>query len=340
MTIDQIKEKLNEPQYDFLRTNEIIKDRLIFLTLGGSHAYGTNIDTSDIDIRGCAFNRASDLIGLSGFEQFVNEETDTTIYAFNKLIHLLSSCNPNTIEMLGCKPEHYIVLSETGRQMIDNRKIFLSQRAVDSFGGYATQQLRRLENALARGSMEQARKEEHIKNSMERAVRAFESKYTSFDRGSIILYTDESERPELDREVFCNINISHYPARELCGMLNEMSNIIKDYDKLNGRNKKKDDEHLNKHAMHLIRLYLMCLDILEREEICTYREKERDFLLDIRFGKYQAEDGTYRAEFFEMIDAFEKQLDYAKRNTSLPKSPDYHRIEEFMMSVNRRVICG
>lgn len=34
-------------------------------------------------------------------------------------------------------------------------------------------------------------------------------------------------------------------------------------------------------AMHLIRLYLMCLDILEREEIVTLREKDHDLLMDI-----------------------------------------------------------
>jgi len=339
LTVEQIKSMIAEPQYDFLRTNEHVKNRLIFLTLGGSHAYGTNVESSDVDIRGCALNRASDLIGLSNFEQLVNEETDTTVYAFNKLISLLLSCNPNTIEMLGCKPEHYLVMTEIGQQMIENRGLFLSQRAINAFGGYATQQLRRLENALARGNMEQARKEEHIRNSMERAVFAFEQKYTNFENGSIVLYTDKSTRPELEREVFADIRLTHYPARELNGMLNEMANIIKDYDKLNGRNKKKDDAHLNKHAMHLIRLYLMCLDILERGEIRTYREHDREQLLKIRQGQFQKEDGTFRPEFFEMVSAFERALDYAKKNTSLPEHPDTKRVEEFVMSVNRRVIC-
>ena len=70
--------------------------------------------------------------------------------------------------MLGCKPEHYFLLTDTGRMMIENRKLFMSKRAVHSFGGYATQQLRRLENALARDKMPQSRREEHIRNSMER----------------------------------------------------------------------------------------------------------------------------------------------------------------------------
>ena len=338
MTIEQIKALIETEEYNFLRTNPHLGKRIIFLTLGGSHAYGTNVETSDVDVRGCAANSPSDILGLSSFDQFINKATDTTVYSFNKLIPLLLNCNPNTIEMLGCRPEHYFYLTDLGRQMIDNRRIFLSQRAVSSFGGYANQQLRRLENAIARDALPQARREEHIVQSMENSKAAFERKYTAFPEGSIKLYTDDSERDDLDREVFADITLRHFPAREFHSMINDMTNIIGCYEKLNGRNRKKDEDHLNKHAMHLIRLYLMCLDILEREEICTYREKDREMLLEIRRGKYQREDGTYRDEFFQMVNELEARMKYARDNTSLPKTPDYHVVEEFVMDVNRSAI--
>ena len=338
MTIEQIREMVNCKEYDFLRENPHLCNRIIFLTLGGSHAYGTNTETSDVDIRGCALNSKSDLLGLSSFDQVINEETDTVVYSFNKLIGLLSNCNPNTIEMLGCKPEHYILMSDIGREMIDNRHMFLSQRAVHSFGGYANQQLRRLENAIARDALPQSHREEHLKKSMENSIAAFEQKYTAFPEGSIKLYTGESNRDDLDREVFADINLNRFPAREFHSMINDMTNIIGCYEKLNGRNKKKDEAHLNKHAMHLIRLYLMCLDILEKEEIITYREADHDLLMSIRDGEYMCDDGTYRQEFFDMVNDFERRFQYAKENTSLPKKPDYKAIEEFVMSVNRRAI--
>lgn len=335
MTIEQIKEMVTGNQYDFLRTNPHLAGKIIFLTLGGSHAYGTNVETSDVDVRGCALNSRSDLLGLSAFEQVVNTETDTTIYSFNKLISLLINCNPNTIELLGCKPEHYFMLTDIGKQMIDNRKLFLSQKAVASFGGYATQQLRRLQNALARDRLPQALTEEHIKGALERSIKSFGDRYTSFENGGIELLTAESPRDDLDTEVFCNIHIDKYPAREFQTLLNTLSAVVGNYEKLNHRNHKKDDAHLNKHAMHLIRLYLMCLDILENEEIRTYRENDRDFLLSIRNGAFQNEDGTYRQEFFDIVSDFEKKLKYAKENTSLPAKPNMKRIEEFVMSVNK-----
>lgn len=338
MTIEQIKEMVKEPSYSFLRTNEHLGDRIIFLTLGGSHAYGTNVESSDVDIRGCAMSGVSDLLGLTNFEQYVETNTDTVVYSFNKLVSLMLSCNPNTIEMLGCKPEHYILQTDLGRKMVGNRKLFLSRRAVHSFGGYANQQLRRLENALARDRLTQSRKEEHILHSMESAVRAFEGKYTEFDKGSIKLFTDESPREDLDREIFANIRLDKYPARQFNSLINDLTNVLGTYEKLNHRNHKKDFEHLNKHAMHLIRLYLMCLDILEKEEIVTYRGDEREMLLEIRRGKYQNEDGTYQQEFFDMVNEFEERLAYAKENTSLPDHPDFNQVQEFVMEVNRRAI--
>lgn len=336
MTIEQIKQLVASPSYEFLRTDPHLGDRVMFLTLGGSHAYGTNVETSDIDIRGCAMNNASEIVGLSNFEQFVNTETDTTVYAFNKLISLLLNCNPNTIEMLGCKPEHYIYMTDAGREFINNRKMFLSKRALHSFGGYANQQLNRLENALARDRLEQAKKEEHIRRSMENSVASFESRYTDFESGSIKLYTDVSQREDMDSEIFADIHLEHFPARQFNSMMNDMHNVIGTYEKLNHRNHKKDDAHLNKHAMHLVRLYLMCIDILEKEEINTYRENDIDLLMDIRNGYYMNGDGTYCPEFFEMIDDLKARLDYAKENTALPAHPNMKEVEEFVMSVNRR----
>ena len=39
-----------------------------------------------------------------------------------------------------------------------------------------------------------------------------------------------------------------------------------------GRVIKKGEDQIGKHAMHLVRLYFMCIDILEHREIITYRK--------------------------------------------------------------------
>ena len=90
--------------------------------------------------------------------------------------------------------------------------------------------------------------------------------------------------------------------------------------------------------MHLVRLYLMCLDILEREEIVTYREVDHDLLMDIRSGRYQKEDHTFNSDFYDLLNDLEKRLEYAKQNTSLPEAPNLARIESFQMEGNERVV--
>ena len=117
MTINQIKEKLKSKDYDFLRTDKNLGNNIILLTIGGSYAYGTNNENSDIDIRGCALNTKMQILTNQNFEQRVDVNTDTTIYAFNKLISLLSSVNPNTIELLGNKPEYYFYVHPIGQEL-------------------------------------------------------------------------------------------------------------------------------------------------------------------------------------------------------------------------------
>lgn len=331
-------EILRQREYGFIETNEHLGRHVMLLGLAGSYSYGTNIRTSDIDIRGIALNQKSDLIGLTQFEQYVDEDTDTVIYGFNKVVGLLLSCNPNTIELLGLKPEHYLYLSDIGRLLLDNRRLFLSKRAIQSFGGYADAQLRRLQNALARDTFPQTEKERHIFNSVRNAMHDFNHRYGRFENGSLELYIDKAVNPELETEIFVNASMTHYPLRDYCGMWNTMANVIRDYEKVGKRNKKKDDLHLNKHAMHLIRLFMMALDILEKGEINTYREKEHGLLMDIRFGKYRKEDGVFHESFYEMLSDFEKKLHYAAEHTDLPEEPDMAKVQELVMAINERVV--
>lgn len=84
MNIEQIKNKLRTSKYDFLREDKNLGNNIIFLTLGGSHAYGTNNENSDLDIRGCVLNSKMQILTNENFEQFVNEKL------IQRFIHLIS----------------------------------------------------------------------------------------------------------------------------------------------------------------------------------------------------------------------------------------------------------
>ena len=90
--------------------------------------------------------------------------------------------------------------------------------------------------------------------------------------------------------------------------------------------------------MHLVRLYLMCFDILEKEQIVTHRVKEHDMLMEIRNGKYVTENNEVKPEFFEMVNEYEKHLQEAVKNTSLLDKPDYKKIREIVGDINLRTV--
>lgn len=344
MTMEEIKNKIkNDKSYSFLNDNEHLGKNICMLGLGGSYAYGTNIDTSDIDIRGFAVSSKEEILTNQNFEQVCNTDTDTTIYSFNKLISLLSNCNPNTIEILGLKPEHYIYLNNIGKILLANKDLFLSKKAVYSFGGYANQQLQRLNNKAVR-KVSQSEQEQHILKTIEHASVNYSEKYFPIDKDNgdyINLYIDKAVNEEYVTEIFMDINLHHYPLRDYKSMWSEMHNIVKSYNKIGSRNNKAaENGKLSKHMMHLIRLYLMCLDILENKEIVTYREKEHDFLMDIRNGKYLDSNDQPTSEFFDIVNNFEKKLDYAKNNTDLPEHPNYKKINELMIYVNESIVNG
>ena len=62
--------------------------------------------------------------------------------------------------------------------------------------------------------------------------------------------------------------------------------------------------------------------------------------MDIRNGKFLDSNDQPIPEFFGMVDEYEKRLEYAKQNTNLPDNPNYKEINEFVASVNERVVKG
>ena len=82
------------------------------------------------------------------------------------------------------------------------------------------------------------------------------------------------------------------------------------------------------------------VDLLEKEEIMTYREFDRPMLLDIRLGKYMNQDGSYNSAFYDYLNILKNRFEYAKNNTSLPEKPNTKAIEEIVMDVNMKIVEG
>lgn len=128
-----MQEILKKREYEFLYHNEHLGKNVILLCVSGSLGYGTGDEQSDVDLRGIALNRKSELIGFDVYEQYEDQQTDTVIYTFNKAIKLFSECNPNMLEMLGLRPEHYLFLHPIGSDLIRRSEMFLTERILRLF---------------------------------------------------------------------------------------------------------------------------------------------------------------------------------------------------------------
>ncbi len=329
---------LKSESYDFLRTDVHLGRRIILLGLSGSYGYGTNREGSDVDFRGAALQRPSDILGLTEFEQYTDTRTDTVIYGFNKLVRLLLECNPNSCEILGLPEDKYMILTPLGEELLRHRTLFLSKRAVKAFGGYASAQLRRLQNAVARDALPQAEREKHVLHSVLSAMEDFSRRNPLPGAENVRLYIDRAVTPEMETEIFIDAAFRHLPLRDCAGLLDILRGVVRDYDKIGHRNRKKDEDHLNKHAMHLIRLLMTGIDVLEKHTIITCRQEDLPLLMRIRDGGFMAGDGTLTPEFYEIVDCYERKFREAAQKTTLPDEPDMDKVGAFVEYVNRRAV--
>ena len=311
MTI--FEEEVRKPEYSFLTTDEHLGDNIAILCVGGSYSYGMNVPTSDVDIRGVAVNSARELLLANGFEQVERDDPDVVIYSFNKILNLLSACNP--------------------KLLLDNKDLFLSKVAVQSFGGYANAQLRRLDNKAGRigDAHNQA---VHIVNSMKNALYAVKQLVRPFNADeNFDLVLDESN------QVIVNASLKGYPLNELYRLVAESDKVRHDYEKLGVRNSKAIEHNkIGKHMAHLFRLYMMAFDILEKKQIITYRADEHDFLMRVRNNELLDENGQPTEEFWETLQKYEARFEYAKLHTDLPDRPDYKKIEDLRLTVNSEIV--
>jgi predicted nucleotidyltransferase len=123
-----------------------LPERTIYLSRHGSHAYGTSLPTSDLDVRGIAVAPIHYYLGISEtFEQAVqNQPIDLTIFDLLKFVKLAADANPNALEIIFTDPSDHLLVKPVMELLFQNREAFLSQKAKHTFSGYARAQLKRI----------------------------------------------------------------------------------------------------------------------------------------------------------------------------------------------------
>ena len=134
-----------------------LKNNTIFLTVAGSHSYGTNIETSDIDYRGIAIPPNEYYYSFDkNFEQAEFKDPDCVIFDLRKFFTLAANNNPNCIEIIFTDPKDHLIVNPIMEKLFKHRQEFLCKRARYAYEGYAFAQFKRikLHNAYLRNPID------------------------------------------------------------------------------------------------------------------------------------------------------------------------------------------
>lgn len=331
----------------------------------GSIAYGTNLPTSDTDIRGlfCAEPKFIRTPFFNIKEQTLADEEDGKIYELTNFMKLFVEMNPNIIELMFVDEKDILQSSDAYDYLRTMAPELLSSKVAFSFSGYAMAQLKRI-----RGH------DKWISNPQPEA----KPTQKEFFR----LVHNYSEHPLLKHEDFMQaldglnsfcILVPYgnnvYGVMEnfnSSGLFNADGSIRNvDYQQLTDADKKRKplfivkylaeehklakEKHRNywtwkenrnearhelevqfgydtKHAMHLVRLMRMAEEILTDGKVLVKRPDAQE-LLDIRGGKWTLEELLAWAD---EKDRYIREDLYKK--TDLPKTTDLDLAARVLMT--------
>jgi hypothetical protein len=338
-----------------------IRKNLIFLTVSGSHAYGTNTPTSDMDIRGIFIGEKRNILGNDHIEQFENTTNDTVIYELSKAINLIAENNPNMAELMFCDEEDIIFATEEYWNIRKDNKKFLASIARFKYSGYAMSQLKRVKGHSKWLSRELVGE---FKNKPEmidycRFINS-ESGYTTKEKfvieskSKVFFLTHETNTIfkvwrigglQNGKGWFDNDNCTFYFKEDISlkaefqGLLffakDEFNQALDQYNKWKNwkenRNETRHELENNfnydtKHAMHLVRLLRMGKEILIEGKVNIKRPDATE-LLDIRNGKWSYDKLLEYAENMDKVI-----LENAYKNTYLPHSVDKEFVNNILIN--------
>lgn len=113
---------------------------IIYGCIVGSHAYGTNVEGSDVDKKWVYVQSAMDMF-INGYRPQIEISKDEVAYELSRFLELAQKANPTILELL-FSPEDCVLYKHSTWDKIKNvRKFFLTKECKFSFGGYAISQI-------------------------------------------------------------------------------------------------------------------------------------------------------------------------------------------------------
>lgn len=298
-------------------------DCLSFAAIAGSHSYGTQRERSDLDVRGFFMGSPRNLLLRKNDEVVTAEDQDMTFWPLHKFLGFLIDGRPTALELLFTREQDRLVYNKFGRMVLENRTLFLSQRAINAYQGYIDRTYGDLMRMISRDCPdEQAhlqRKKEMLEGAADSLKRRFADQdcQLSVSEGGILL----------------DLSVRDYPLLKFSEDLTAVQSMLRAYSAAYKKSSQlpQDIESVNKTACHCIRLMGELTELASTGSFFTYRvgKPEYKLLRGALEGQYQMEDGSFDFEgFSELIRLMREDMRYAVEHTCLPAEVDYGKIQE------------
>jgi uncharacterized protein len=342
------KDPMNVTDFTWYKGNlDWLKRRTIFLCRSGSHAYGTNIATSDEDYKGVAIPPKRYFLGF--LNRFESVETripvDITIYDLRKFAFLASSCNPNIIEILYTNEADWILVNSYWKAFVEKREMFVTKVAKDSFSGYAMAQLKRIKShkrwLLDPPKAHPERKDFGLPAAptipkeqfgiIEARIRKLEDglggegwtkdRVDEIDENLVLTVAGEVNlTPDLTPIIMAERKYKRLMRNWIafCKWKEERNEVRAELERKHGYD--------SKHAMHLVRLMRMAIEILRDGQVIV-RRPDAEELLSIRNGLWSYE------KLMEWAQQTEVTLHAVAAESKLPTESDPAAIDRLLVSV-------
>ena len=135
-------EKMNNLTFEKLQTSD--SNRIIFKTITGSHAYGTNTPTSDLDTMGVfILEKSHYLTSIHPLTQLSDERNDNRFYALKNFLEMASNANPNILDSLYSPQDCILLTTPYWQKLQEHKDLFISKQASKSYCEYAYSQIKK-----------------------------------------------------------------------------------------------------------------------------------------------------------------------------------------------------
>ena len=312
--------------------NEIILNRIneklrgfgrpIFIARTGSHLYGLNTPQSDEDFVGVFIPNKKYLLGFQNIDEVdcsivskdesgknTKEAIDIKMYALPKFLKLASDVNPNIVELLFINDENILLLEDEYKIFMDNYHLFINQRVKYTFKGYAHQQFKK--------GILKAQNYKELKNILEVI-----KKYDCRDVLAVII-KDEPLLQKYDKGNFFSIEGLNFQKNIY---LKKIEKQIKEKISMSSHRAELWETfgYDTKAFMHLLRLLNEGSELLTKGKL-EFPVKDRQFLLNVRRGKYELE--------FLQEEVEKRFNEFKEMKTDLPEKANIEKIEELLIEV-------